>query len=107
MLSQRGIEAVHWSKIGAANALDPTIMEYARSHSAAVFTNDLDFSAILAATRASRPSVIQICAVDTRPEGIIDRIAASIIQLQSEIEKGALITIDPHKTRLHILPFFS
>jgi predicted nuclease of predicted toxin-antitoxin system len=107
MLSRRGIEAVHWSKIGAANALDTTIMEYARSHGAAVFTSDLDFSAILAATRASRPSVIQIRAADTRPEGIIDRVAASLIQLQSEIEEGALITIDPRKTRLHILPFRS
>jgi len=30
MLSSRGIEAVHWTAIGAANAQDTEIMSYAR-----------------------------------------------------------------------------
>jgi len=105
MLSSRGIEAVHWSAIGAANAQDIEIMSYARQNGYSVFTNDLDFSAILVSTRASSPSVIQIRAEDTRPEAHLDRIAEALIKYSAAIEQGTIITIDPYKTRIHILPF--
>jgi len=105
MLSSQGIEAVHWSAIGAANAKDVEIMSYARQNGYSVFTNDLDFSAILVSTRASSPSVIQIRADDTRPEAHLDRVAKALIKYSDAIEKGTIITIDPYKTRMHILPF--
>ena len=105
MLSGKGIKAVHWTTIGAANAPDIEIMSYARKNGYSVFTNDLDFSAILVSTRASGPSVIQIRAEDTRPEAHLDRVADVFVKFSSAIEQGAVITIDPNKTRLHILPF--
>jgi len=105
MLSKRGIEAVHWTTIGAANAQDTEIMSYARQNGYSVFTNDLDFSAILVSTRAASPSVIQIRAEDTRPEVHLDRVAEALIKYSSAIEEGTIITIDSYKTRMHILPF--
>jgi predicted nuclease of predicted toxin-antitoxin system len=105
MLYARGIEAVHWTKIGAANAQDIEIMSYARQNGFSVFTNDLDFSAILVSTQASGPSVIQIRADDTRPEAHLDRVTNILNTYFGEIEQGTIITIDPNKTRLHILPF--
>jgi predicted nuclease of predicted toxin-antitoxin system len=71
----------------------------------AVFTNDLDFSAILVSTRASGPSVIQIRAEDTRPEVNLDRVVNALNKYIENIEQGTIITIDQNKTRLHILPF--
>ena len=105
LLSDRGIESVHWSSIGQANAKDIEIMSYARQNGYSVFTNDLDFSAILVSTRASGPSVIQIRADDTRPEAHFDRVADSLIKYTDAIEQGTIITIDSYRTRLHILPF--
>jgi len=105
MLSSRGIEAVHWTTIGAANAQDTEIMSYARQNGYSVFTNDLDFSAILVSTHAANPSVIQIRAEDTRPEAHLDRVAEALIKYSAAIEQGTIITIDPYKTRMHILPF--
>ena len=105
MLSAQNIEAVHWAKIGTANAPDIEIMYYASQNGYAVFTNDLDFSAILFSTRACSPSVIQIRAEDTRPEVHLDRVVSALINHSSAIEQGAVITIDPVRTRLHILPF--
>jgi predicted nuclease of predicted toxin-antitoxin system len=105
MLLSRGIDAVHWTAIGAANAQDIEIMSYARQNGYSVFTNDLDFSAILFSTRASGPSVIQIRAEDTRPEAHLDRAAEALIKYSAVIEQGTVITIDPNKTRIHILPF--
>ena len=105
MLTNRGIQAIHWTTIGAANADDTEIMSYARQNGYSVFTNDLDFSAILVSTRASGPSVIQIRADDTRPEAHLDRVADIFHKFSSAIEQGAIITINPIKTRFHILPF--
>ena len=105
MLSAHEIEAIHWKDIGAVNAPDIEIMSYARRNGYAVFTNDLDFSAILVSTRAAGPSVIQIRAEDTRPEAHFDRVASAMLKFSAAIEQGAVITIDPVKTRLHILPF--
>ena len=105
LLSGKGIEAVHWTSIGAGSVQDLEIMSYARQNGYSVFTNDLDFSAILVSTRASGPSVIQIRAEDTRPEAHLDRVVNVLIKYSSVIEKGTVITIDQNKTRLHILPF--
>jgi hypothetical protein len=33
-------------------------------------------------------------------------VVGALVRLSAEIERGAVITIDPHKIRLHILPFF-
>ncbi|MCL2801809.1 MAG: DUF5615 family PIN-like protein [Treponema sp.] len=105
MLSDSGIEAVNWTSIGKASAQDIEIMTYARENGYSVFTNDLDFSAILVSTRASGPSVIQIRAEDTRPEANLERVVSVFSKYSTSIEQGALITIDTNKTRLHILPF--
>jgi predicted nuclease of predicted toxin-antitoxin system len=59
-LAQRGFEAIHWSAIGAPTAPDDEILVWARAQGFVVITNDLDFSAILAATSGRAPSVIQI-----------------------------------------------
>jgi len=46
MLIDAGIEAAHWSTLGANNAPDSLIMSYAHANDYVVFTHDLDFSAI-------------------------------------------------------------
>jgi predicted nuclease of predicted toxin-antitoxin system len=42
------------------NASDADIMAWAKARDWCVITNDLDFSAILAATHADGPSIVQI-----------------------------------------------
>jgi predicted nuclease of predicted toxin-antitoxin system len=60
LLNGAGIEAVHWSTVGATNAPDREIMAYALAHDFVVLTHDLDFSAILAVTQGEKPSVVQL-----------------------------------------------
>jgi predicted nuclease of predicted toxin-antitoxin system len=80
LLTDAGIEAAHWSTLGAKNAPDSEIMAYAKVTDSVVLTHDLDFGAMLAATHGEKPSVVQIR------------------------EEGALLTIDPNRTRLRVLP---
>ena len=105
MLSVAGIPAVHWYTIGESNASDPEIMLYAKDNGYAILTRDLDFGDALRLTHAATPSVIQIRAGDANPEEFFETVYSALIRLKSEIETGALVTIDIKKTRIHILPF--
>ena len=60
MLTDMGIESVHWYGIGTPNAKDTEIMAYAKEHDYVVLTCDLDFSAILSTTHGHKPSVVQL-----------------------------------------------
>jgi predicted nuclease of predicted toxin-antitoxin system len=104
MLAQAGFEANHWSGIGLATASDAEIMAHARQHGCVVLTNDLDFSAILAVTHGEKPSVVQIRADNLNPDVIGRQVIAALKQSQGEIDSGALITIEPNRTRIRILP---
>lgn len=70
-----------------------------------VFTHDLDFGAMLAATKQPRPSVVQIRATSLDPDTIGDHVTTSLRRMAAELEAGALLTIDPERTRLRLLPF--
>ena len=101
------IEAVHWSTLGAKNAPDSEIMAYAYANDYVVLTHDLDFSAILAATHGKKPSVVQIRAEDVNPDVIGKQVIDALRQMAAEIEKGALLSVDPNRTRLRVLPLQS
>ena len=99
------IEAIHWSDIGRANAPDAEIMAYASKAGYVVLTQDLDFSAILASTAIRKPSVVQIRSAEVSPEVIGAQVVIALLQVADELEAGALLTIDPNRTRVRLLPF--
>lgn len=69
-----------------------------------VFTHDLDFSAILAATHADKLNVIQVRSDDLRPQTIGKQVVAALRQMESELEQGALVTVEPNRLRGRVLP---
>jgi predicted nuclease of predicted toxin-antitoxin system len=60
VLREQGWEAAHWLDIGSGTAPDRDVMAIATHDKYIVFTHDLDFSAMLAATQANGPSIIQV-----------------------------------------------
>lgn len=105
LLVDAGIEAAHWSTLGAKNATDSEIMAYAKVTDYVVLTHDLDFGAILAATHGEKPSVVQIRAEDVSPDVIGNQVVAALRQMAPELKEGALLTIEPGRARLRVLPF--
>ena len=89
LLADAGIDAQHWSTLGAGNAPDSEIMAYAKADDCVVLTHDLDFGAILAATLGSKPSVVQIRAEDVSPETIGRYVIAAVRQMAPELAQGA------------------
>ena len=79
-------------------------MAYALANDFVVLTHDLDFSAILAVTQGEKPSVVQLRADDVSPDAIGRQVLIALRQMETELLEGALISIDPNRTRLRVLP---
>ena len=104
IFAAEGWEAIHWSHVGDFTASDRIIMEWAKQRGYIVFTHDLDFGALLAATQADGPSVIQVRTQNVLPEALGDLSVKAIHQFQEELNHGALISIDQKRSRARILP---
>jgi predicted nuclease of predicted toxin-antitoxin system len=105
ILAKHGYTAVHWSAIGSPRATDTEIMQYAQENEFIVFTHDLDFGTILATTKASVPSVLQLRAQDILPDTAEMIVVNALLQFANELKSGALITVDAIRIRARILPF--
>lgn len=103
-LASEGWDAIHWSEIGAPNAPDFEILQKASDDDRIVFTNDLDFGAILALTRASAPSVLQVRTQNVRPEHLSPIRVPMLRQYETTLQAGALIVIDEGRSRVRVLP---
>ena len=103
-LRQHGYEAVHWSGIGPINAPDSHILNWAADRDHVVLTHDLDFGAILAASGARTPSVIQARVQDVSPEGMGELILQALAQFAADLSAGALLVISSRGNRVRMLP---
>ena len=99
-----GYQAVHWSSVGDIKATDTSIMAWAVSNGYMVFTHDLDFGTLLAISEADTPSVIQVRTQDVFPDKLGKIVLAALKQFQSELEAGALVTVNEAKAKARILP---
>lgn len=104
-LAAAGIGAVHWSEVGNVGATDSEVMRYAAVHGFIVLTHDLDFGTILAATSDRKPSVVQVRADNVTPEALGDLVIAALRRTEPELTDGALLTVEPSRSRLRLLPF--
>jgi predicted nuclease of predicted toxin-antitoxin system len=104
-LAENGYEAVHWSKIGAGNAPDEELMSWAITHKHIVFTEDLDFSELIALTKAKEPSILQIRSQDNLPDVAGSFVLTALNRFKEELELGAIVVLDRKKSRARILPF--
>ena len=104
IFASHDIEAVHWSKVGAVNAVDSEIMKFAQVHGYTILTHDLDFGAMLAGNRRDRPSIIQLRTGKIIPDNAATLVISAIGQWAAEIEAGAILTIELNKSRVRILP---
>lgn len=104
VLKDAGFEVVHWVEVGDACAPDKVIMDFAAANTMVVFTHDLDFGAILAATQADAPSVLQIRVQDVDPVSMAAAVIAILRQHAEDLHRGALISLDESAHRVRILP---
>ena len=104
LFKKKDTDAVHWSEIGAPNAEDTEIIEYAVKNNYVIMTCDLDFNIILSITHGLKPSIIQVRVQRIRAEQDGEWIVPKILQNANELEKGAILSIDLKKSRIRLLP---
>ena len=100
----QGFEAIHWSRVGDPGAPDHELMLWARAHGHVVFTHDLDFSRMLALTRAAGPSVVQLRSQAVLPGDVGPLVFAALRQHEALLQKGALLVVDATTSRARVLP---
>jgi len=59
---------------------------------------------MLALTKSSKPSVMQIRTQNMYTDHFIKEIATVLDKFSSELQQGAILTIDERKSRVKILP---
>ena len=104
VLNQAGYPTVHWKSIGSPSAPDTDILVWAREHDHVLFTHDLDFGAILAATGTDAPSVIQIRVEDPVPGHWSRVVLDTLLFYAAALASGSLISIDVNRVRVRVLP---
>src|SRR5690349_22566759 len=82
-LCAAGFEATHWSDFGTPSATDTEVMDWALQNRHIILTADLDFGAILAAGKKTRPSVVQVRS-DILTPSLIGRIIVQALRQAEE-----------------------
>jgi predicted nuclease of predicted toxin-antitoxin system len=104
VLREAGHETVHWSTVGRAEAPDEEVLAWAQDRGFVVVTSDLDFSAILAASGAEGPSVLQIRSQALSPRFLREVLLAALRHFESHLREGALVSLDEKRSRARVLP---
>jgi len=103
-LQKNGYDIIRVTDKLPATASDTEIVQLASEEPAVIITQDLDFSAIVAQSGLSRPSVISLRVANVRPN-IITRILISVLPLiENDIREGAIVSVDEKEFRIKRLP---
>ncbi len=103
-IQSAGLEAVHWSAVGNPAATDHDVIAWAVSNNTFLLTHDLDFGAILAASGELKPSVLQLRTQDLTPDQLAPKLVDLVRRLATELKQGALVSLDPERARVRLLP---
>jgi len=79
-------------------------MDWALAEGYAVFSHDLDFWTMLALTHGGKPSLVQLRGPRVLPEQIAEPLIESLRRFRAELESGALLLIEPGRSRVRVLP---
>ena len=104
-LRDAGHDAVHVRDRGLQRADDATLLELAASEERVLVSEDTDFGTLLALGAVTRPSVVFF-------RHMLDRSAAALQSgllnnlgsIESELDKGAIVVIEPERIRIRRLP---
>lgn len=103
-LKTLGHDVLRVPEVLPATAPDTQIIEYALQDRRTILTQDLDFSAEIALSGRTFPSVVLLRLSSSRVE-FVNRILLDVLpQLEEDALAGALIIVEDHRIRSRQLP---
>ena len=106
-LKKNGYEISRITEFLPATASDEQIIELARTKKAVIITQDLDFSALIAQSGETTPSVISLRVGNAEPQFISQLLQTIIPQIEKELFEGAIVSVDEIQFRIRKLPVTS
>jgi predicted nuclease of predicted toxin-antitoxin system len=108
LLEQAGHDAVHVRSLGLLHADDDVIFDRAAVEDRVLVTADADFGTLLALRSSREPSVIQFRGEGSRkPDELSRTLLANLPQLEHSLENGSIVTFEPARVRVRLLPISS
>ena len=99
-----GHEVTHAAELSMALSPDEDIVEFAKSEGLVILTEDLDFAAILAVTRAVEPGVMILRVGNWKREQIELRLAHVLQEITEETLYNSIVMIERNRIRVRRLP---
>ena len=87
-----------------AIATDCQIIALAERLQASILTQDLDFSALIARSGMSAPSVVSLRVRDASPRYVTALLLRLLPAIEKDLEQGAIISVDEAGIRVRLLP---
>ncbi len=103
-LRSSGHDVLRVNEVLPATATDTTIVDVARSHDRAILTQDLDFTAIIALSRRSTPSLICLRLTSSKIDHVNRVLARALPRLERIVKEGAIVTVTDDSLRCRRLP---
>ncbi len=85
-------------------ATDQEILNLARQQEAALIRADLDFSALIATSGETGPSLISLRLAFPTPERVTEVLERVLPRIQADLERGGIASIDESSIRIRQLP---
>jgi len=105
LLQQAGHDAIHVRESGLQHAEDEVIFEHAAAEHRIVVSADADFGTLLAVRSSRQPSVIQFRGEGSRkPDALARLLLANLPQLVDALANGSIVTFEPSRVRVRVLP---
>ena len=99
-----GYEIHRISDFISASASDAKIIELAILERAAIITQELDFSALVAQSGLNKPSIVSLRVSDAKPHRITTILKTVLTQIESDLQEGAIVSIEETEYRIRKLP---
>lgn len=107
-LKAKGHDAVHVRGYNLQAAEDHVIFDRAAEEDRVIIAADTDFGTWLAFRDSSKPSVIQLRWPTLRKaERQAAVILANLTSVEADLDRGAMVVIEPSRVRVRTLPFSS
>ena len=103
-LRDLGYESFHLTELGLGKLADSDILLKAKNEKFIVLTHDLDFSELIAASKAKLPSVVAFRLRNMKAENVNRNLNKILNSYQNELQKGSVISVTEGLIRVRKFP---